>query len=251
MNPIVPKIRIYLILFILVITINSTFAQVRQNDLILKKDSTKIEGKILIVEERIVQYKKASDPDGPTFHILKSDIARINYGNGEFQIFQNQPDALSNNSAGTVIYYPTSPWLQKDFVNNLGIWRPEDLKGAHRFYKDKSRTLKAAAIIFGVLGSAAAVTGIVLVINASREDTYGYRYNNMNREIGIPLIVSGSITGLVVGIAGGTTSKKYRRNMSLIEDELSRRKVPLSNLKIRPGYNPFNKIGSLSLVLNF
>ena len=251
MNLTVLKNRIYLILLILIIAINSTFAQVRLNDLIIRRDSVKIESKILIVEERIIQYKKASDPDGPTFHILKSDIARINYGNGESQVFHYQANAMSNNNAGTVIYYPTSPWLQKDFVNNLGIWRQEDLKGAHRFYKDKSRTLKTATIIFGVLGSAAVVTGIVLVISGSRDDAYGYRYNNMNREIGIPLIVSGAITGLIVGIAGETTSKKYRRNMRIIEDELSRRKEPLSNLKIRPGYNPFNKIGSLSLVLNF
>lgn len=251
MNVLSLKCRICTILLFVLTALNSTFGQVRQNDLIVKKDSSKIEGKILVVEERIVQYKKASDPNGPTFHILKSDIAIINYGNGETQTFSSQPNVLSDKSTGAVIYYPTSPWIQRDFVDNLSIWRPQDLKSAHRFYQDKSKSSKAVAIIFGILGGAASITGIALVISGSREDAYGYRYNSINRDIGIPLIVSGAITGLVVSIAGSATSKKYRRNMSLIEEELIKRKEPFSNVKIRPGYNPFNRSGSLSLSLNF
>ncbi|MCF2444312.1 hypothetical protein L0657_10120 [Dyadobacter sp. CY345] len=251
MNVLSLKTRIFTISLIILTALNSTFGQVRHNDLIIKKDSTKIEGKILVVEERIVQYKKASDPNGPTFHILKSDIAIINYGNGETQTFPSQPNVLLDNNTGTVIYYPTNPWIQRDFVDNLSIWRPQDLKGAYRFYQDRSKSSKAAAIIFGVLGGAASITGIALVISGSRKDPYGYRYNSINRDIGIPLIVSGAITGLVVGIAGTATSKKYSRNMILIEEELIKRKEPISNVKICPGYNPFNRSGSLSISLNF
>lgn len=245
------KILAWLILLFVTTAFNAVIGQIRKNDLIIKKDSSKIESKILIVEDQLIQYKKISDPDGPTFHLLKSDIAKIIFGNGETQTFSNQVIASSDTKRGSVILYPVTPWAQRDFINDLSIWRPTDLRKAYKFYNDKSKSRKRSAIIFGSLGAAATIAGILVATNRNWYDSYGNHYYSSSDDYGAALIVGGLTTGLLVGIIGGVTSKRYHRNAILVESELKKRNENLTSFSIRPSLNPVNKSGSLSLVLKF
>lgn len=61
----------------------SVFAQ----DIIITKDSKRIEAKILEVSSTEVKYKKTTNIDGPTFVELVSNISAIVYSNGEVESF--------------------------------------------------------------------------------------------------------------------------------------------------------------------
>lgn len=56
-------------------------------DVIVKKDGTIIEGKVEKITSVEVEYKKASNLDGPTYTISIADLLAINYDNGEKETF--------------------------------------------------------------------------------------------------------------------------------------------------------------------
>lgn len=58
-------------------------------DIIITKDSKRIEAKIIEVTPTTVKYKKWSYQDGPDISEAKSNIAAIMWGNGEVEAFNN------------------------------------------------------------------------------------------------------------------------------------------------------------------
>ncbi|MEI6574771.1 MAG: hypothetical protein WCO63_01180 [Bacteroidota bacterium] len=70
--------------FLLFIT--NCFAQ----DLITKKNGDDISAKVTEITTTEIKYKKADNPNGPVFTILKSDVFMIRYENGSKDIF-NEP----------------------------------------------------------------------------------------------------------------------------------------------------------------
>ena len=77
-----------LIVIILFLIIGSLSAQ----DKIYFNDGSKIEAKVLVVSEYIVQYKKFENQSGPTFEIGISKINMIIYENGSHQMFKEEGD---------------------------------------------------------------------------------------------------------------------------------------------------------------
>ena len=240
-----------LILLCFILPAESLFAQERKSDFIVKRDSSRLEVKILVIADQTVQYKKVSDPDGPIFHILKSDISRILYGNGETETFSNQRNLPFQEKAGTIILYPTSPWLQKDFTNNLQIWRTQDLKSAYQFYRAKTKSTKTVGIILSAVGAGAVIAGIIVLNPRQDSNPYGYSSYNEYKDLGVFLVASGFGSGLTAAIIGIKHSKNYRRRAGLVVEELKKRNEPFLGIRIRPSYNPFSKSGSFSFALKF
>lgn len=73
----------FILLAVLFLAGFSAFGQ----DIITKKDGTDIQAKILEVTPNEVKFKKTSNPDGPVFTMLKSDILIVRYANGENEVF--------------------------------------------------------------------------------------------------------------------------------------------------------------------
>lgn len=65
--------------------------------LLLKKNSERIDAKILEVSDSEVSYKKTDYIDGPTFIVKTSEISSIIYSNGEVQAFIVSDNKGSNN----------------------------------------------------------------------------------------------------------------------------------------------------------
>lgn len=61
-------------------------AQCYANDVIVTMTQDKIEGKIIEVSDSEIKYKKASNPDGPTFVIKMDKVSTIVYENGEVDV---------------------------------------------------------------------------------------------------------------------------------------------------------------------
>lgn len=62
-------------------------------DVIVKKDGTTIMAKVLTVGTSIVEYKKWSNQDGPTYVIETKELLSINYANGDKEVFSEQKEA--------------------------------------------------------------------------------------------------------------------------------------------------------------
>ncbi len=239
------------VLILCTFSVGSIIAQSRKNDRIVKRDSSLIEGVILTVGDQVIQYKKASDPQGPVFHVLKSDIARVMYGNGETETFKIQPPLPG--SPGNVILYPMNPWIQSGFTDDLKPWRSEDLKSAYTFYNSKAKASRTAAIVAGSIGAAATIAGIILVSGAKEiKNANGYYYEDYEKkQLGTGLIVAGLVAGTTVGTIGLIRTAVYRRKAKLVNDELIIRKETLGQLGIQPTFDPGTRNVSLSFSLRF
>ena len=67
-------------------------------DIIILKNSTRIDAVIQEVSQSEVKYKKASNPNGPSFILSTSEIISIVYDNGDVQTFtDNQQQSYDNN----------------------------------------------------------------------------------------------------------------------------------------------------------
>lgn len=82
-------------------TFGMVFVQSAQaQDLIITKKSERIDVKILKVSDSEVEYKKTSNPDGPTFTLATSKISSIMYANGEVHKF-TQPSISRKKKRGS------------------------------------------------------------------------------------------------------------------------------------------------------
>jgi hypothetical protein len=241
-------LQVLLLCFLFHLEIN---AQTRNNDVIHKQDGTKVAATILLVDQQTIQYKKVNDPNGPTFHILKSDVSKIDYGNGESETFTVVDSRFQVTGSDNVIIYSPYPWTQRDFTDDLSVWRPRDLVSGYKFYQGKAKSSKTIGLTFAALGSAATIVGIVMVSNNRAKDNYGYYYNSQNREIGSALIVAGLCSGIIVGVISAITSGKYRHRAALVKDELQKRNIALSNINVLPHYDFQSGNTGLSLRLSF
>lgn len=61
---------------------------VSAQDLIFKRDSSRIEARVTEVSPSAVRYKRFSNPDGPTYVLPTADIHAIRYANGEEEIYE-------------------------------------------------------------------------------------------------------------------------------------------------------------------
>lgn len=68
------------------------------NDVIVTKNKEKLEGKIIEVSQNEIKYKKATNPDGPTFVIDKSEVVTILYDNGEVEVFKNESEHITKSN---------------------------------------------------------------------------------------------------------------------------------------------------------
>lgn len=62
-------------------------------DLIVKRDSTKVEANVLEISTEMVRYKKYSYPEGPTYIVPVKDLAYIRYANGDTERYESSVPA--------------------------------------------------------------------------------------------------------------------------------------------------------------
>ena len=118
-------------------------------DVIVNKDGTSLLGKVVEVTDTEVKYRKADNPDGPIYTLKTADLMRINYENGQSDIF-----AKDGMTPSTVLPSPTGN--VKD-TNLLTLYKKEGLN-----YSLPKR-LKLTAFIGGPILIA---TGIALMFGA-------------------------------------------------------------------------------------
>lgn len=167
-------------------------------DVIVTKDSERIDAKIIKVTETAIEYKQSNNPDGPTFTMSASKIASIIYSNGSVQTFnvkENSKESTSfSRGKGFVIRpeihrglyasfgYQFSPYLQSFLAVGYG----DGLEGALglRAYTGDAKWAAMFDLRFGLTNFV--LPGVSLVAGASYKDfdfggglkyyTDGYQY---------------------------------------------------------------------------
>lgn len=66
----------------------------KAQDVIMKNDSTTIESKVVKIDKNVIEYKKWSNLDGPTYTISVLDVLCITYQNGEVESYKQKIDNL-------------------------------------------------------------------------------------------------------------------------------------------------------------
>jgi hypothetical protein len=95
-NKIQKTMKKIFLLLVAIFFINVLNAQ----DLIIKKNGDEINAKVQEVGVTEIKYKKADNPDGPIFSMLKSDVFMIKFENGTKEVFteeNNSNNQIDNN----------------------------------------------------------------------------------------------------------------------------------------------------------
>jgi len=95
------KVRILVVVGWLISLTCACFAQ----DVIVTKDARKINAKVTEVNVSDIKYKNFDNLEGPTYTLLKSDVASILYQNGQVETFEME----SSKPATATSISPTSP----------------------------------------------------------------------------------------------------------------------------------------------
>lgn len=78
-------------------------------DVIVKKDGSTILAKVQTVGDDVVEYKKHSNLNGPTYKINVDKLLSINYENGEKDTFESVSSSSTNGGLNTVTFGNSSP----------------------------------------------------------------------------------------------------------------------------------------------
>jgi hypothetical protein len=102
-------------LFFVVLTLVAINTTAFSQDVIITKDSKKIEAKVTEININSIKYKKFNNLEGPTYTLLKSEIATIVYQNGMIDVFdekEREPVPEKNN------LFPYKNGLVQDKMKN-------------------------------------------------------------------------------------------------------------------------------------
>lgn len=69
------------------------FASAAAQDVIVKKDGTTILAKVIAVGDDVVEYKKHSNLNGPTYKVNVDKLLSVNYENGEKDTFESAAES--------------------------------------------------------------------------------------------------------------------------------------------------------------
>jgi hypothetical protein len=99
-GPIIRNIMMKKRVFLVLACVCGT-ASVLAQDLIVKRDSSRIEARVTEVSPSEVRYKRFSNPDGPTYVLPTADIHAIRYANGEEEVYELPAPKSMSSAPGT------------------------------------------------------------------------------------------------------------------------------------------------------
>lgn len=144
-------------------------------DVIVCKDGTSLLGKVAEVTDTQVKYRKADNPDGPLYTLMIADLMRINYENGQSDIFARDGQVPS-----TVLTGPTGD------VKDTDLLAMYNKKNKIRTDTSLSKKLKLTAFIGG--GVLIAAGTIIMLAN-----DYPFDYSYWANPLGTSIFAAGVV----------------------------------------------------------
>lgn len=146
---------------------------VSAQDIIVKKDGSIIQAKVLKINTSDIEYKNYSNQNGPTYIINITDLLSINYENGEKESFVNT-------STSSV----TQPRLTTDAISNAVS------QGVEKSRAGRGKII-AGGCILGLVSLPSLITGIVDLCIGGRAGAYLVPTGAILTGVGWGLVSSG------------------------------------------------------------
>ncbi|MCF2445076.1 hypothetical protein L0657_14005 [Dyadobacter sp. CY345] len=247
------KSTLTLFIFLVGLTSICNGQTTRKPDIIILKNNSKIEVSIQEVEDKVIKYKKLTDPDGPVFSVNKTEIASVLYGNGDVASFSetSSNEFFKEEGGAKPVELKPQPLPANKFDETIFAQKTNQLRQSYQYYKSRSKKGLVSGIVWTVLGTISMGVGTALITNSGYSyNGYGsYNYNN-NEGTGALLLIGGLIGGATFGTIGFVKAGRNGSKATRIRRELLRRGEPIS-LKFGPGFNPVTNSGYLSLRMMF
>lgn len=202
-------------------------------DVIVLKDGNTVVSKILEITTTEIKYKKFSNPDGPTYTVLKSEVKGINYANGDKDVFESTPATPTTTpgltySGGSVTNTTTTTTTAPVYTGAYTAMTPTLPK--EQIHSDGK--IRAFKILGWVGGGLMVGTGLALMVAGianidSKDYTYSYGgYKYSTSDLYITYLASGA--GCVAAGAVWTTvflvcAHRFERQ----NEEMSLNSVPV------------------------
>ena len=215
---------------------------VRKNDVIVKTDSSKIQALITQMTYEKINYRDLGTADSAKTYIYIDQVAKVLLKNGKIinvrdsvLIGHTPPDSVGQ-------YADKANLPENKFERSIVMANSDQLRDKYQYYKDKAIDGKRGAIIFTSFGVASLVSGLVIANTGSDSD---------NKKIGNSLAIAGPVFGGVLGLVTFSNFKRNRGKAKKVQTELERRNQPLGNIKLTPGFDPYNKLGLVTFKMSF
>ncbi len=167
-------------------------------DIIIKKDGTLLNGKVVEITEQEVKYRKADNPDGPVYTVKIADVSRINYDNGASDVFDRKLENTQVQQTATDTRMLTG---QGSTASDL------DLLNLNLTAQKKANLPKILKITSFVVGVPLIVAGVCLLWKSDN-------YYGPSKEYSIPgglLLGAGVVSGTTLFVIGCRQQKKLDR----------------------------------------
>ncbi|MBY0426633.1 MAG: hypothetical protein K2Q22_13420 [Cytophagales bacterium] len=102
---------------LMLIGLMSAFVVANAQDVIYFRNGAVQNGKVLQIDVNNISYKKAENPDGPTYVTPKSDVYMVEYPNGTKDLMGNNASSNSSTQQSNPIYSQPSQTYVRPQVN--------------------------------------------------------------------------------------------------------------------------------------
>lgn len=230
-------------ILLLAVFCQTAFAQeTRKNDVIVKRDSARIQALITQMSYEKINYRDLGTADSAATYIYLDQVARVLLKNGKVINVKDSipPQRIPPDTVGQYAdmnNLPTDP-----FERSVVMANSDQLRDKYEYHHNRAIDGKQGAIVFTSVAVATLVSGIIVASTGDSPD---------NKTIGTSLAIAGPAVGVVFGLIGFKNFKIQSRKAEKIKNELERRNQPLTTLRITPNIDPFNKSAQVGLRLSF
>jgi hypothetical protein len=202
-------------------------------DLLVKRDGTILEVKIVEVKQEEVLYRKVAGPEGPIYAIEKRELLSAKYSSGETlnftvtveSFYDEKPVATSVSPTGE--RYKALP-PKNDFQTKVLALQDERLEHNFNLFRAASKKGKTLGFVGVAVQIGLSLTGTIVL--AANTETYGgqsYHTNPTAARSGALMMIGGTVVGGIMGTSGFVRAAKNGNKAKYIRDEMRRRGVPL------------------------
>lgn len=223
---------------------------VTAQDVILKKDNSTILSKVLEISNTEIKYKRWSNQDGPTYYISISEVASINYQNGDVEKFSSN----ANEPTQTTTYIPQQiPAQYKGYmdhkVENLTIngrvLSDEEVRNlfdaqTYQQYleiKSKAKTQNGVGIALSAIGTVSMIASwLIYRFGIEGEESYDKQLGTTCLALmltGIATLTPGLVLSLTAGSKLNPIAEEYNQKQGIsctlnISPSMMRCEIPQS-----------------------
>ena len=213
----------------------------QKNDVILKRDNTRIQALILQMTYEKINYRDLGTRDSAKTYISMDKVSRIFLKNGKIINVKDSIPAtkLPPDSIGQ--YADLSNLPADPFERSVVMANSDQLRDKYEYHHNRALDGKTGFIVFSSLGAGALASGLIVASNGSTD----------NKKIGTSLAIAGPLVGGVLALIGYRNWRMHSSKAAKVRTELQRRNQSLSFVQILPVYDPGRNVGGLTVTFHF